>query len=241
MLATQIIQQVSSDLFDQADGDTYARWSQADLLGFLNIAEKQIVFLKPSSYTVTGTYQLVSGTRQSLPDGTASFADPSLVTLAMAIELIRVIRNMGSDGLTEGDAITSINPKDLDECIPSWRAATANATVLHSVFEPTDRSNFDVYPPQPSGSSPGWVEVLYSAVPPGILISGDTNLGDEYAEATKEYMKYLAYDVDAANSQFSAQRAAQHLNSFMLLIGRKDMIEVKYKGKAYGNADQSVS
>ena len=72
------------------------RWSTDELLDWLNMAQKQIVLLKPDAYIVTKVMQLSVGTRQSLPDGSSNFQDPSEADLPAGILLIDISRNMGS-------------------------------------------------------------------------------------------------------------------------------------------------
>lgn len=220
----------------------YDRWEEADWLDFLNSGERQLIFFKPSSYPVTGVYQLVEGTKQDLPDGTSSYQNPSASNLAQAVELIDITRNMGAAGTTPGASIHKVNPKDLDELIPDWRSATASATVLHFMFDPNDRTKFEVYPPQPS-SSMGWIETVYSAIPTEIAATGNNiNLRDEYVEPLKNYMKFRAFSWDAQVSQFAYQRALDAWNLFLTQIGRKDLVERRLPAKrgSHGNANQPV-
>ena len=232
MLASELILAVSNDLQDQDSGDEYSRWTEDDLLGYLNDGERAIVFLKPQAYVDDTPFQLVAGVRQSWPSG--------------AIEPIGRMRNMGPTGTTAGERVFLIEPKDMDECYPGWRSATASATVVHFMFDQNDRRSFEVYPPQPT-SSMGYVEAPYSKVPPTIVKDGTSyavsvNLGDEYKEALIAYMKFRTWAVDAQDSQYAYARSADAWQLFLALIGRKDLVESKLpaKGRAYGNSDQPI-
>lgn len=233
MYASTIMDEVAADLHDEEALDSDRRWPRTDLLEYLNAGERTLVFLLPTAYVVTGVFQLVAGSKQSLPDGTSSFQDPSAATLPQAIEPISFNRNMGSDGQTPGNAISPIKRDVLDRTVPGWHTATASADIDHSIYDPRDRNNFSVYPPQPS-SDMGWIEVPYSAVPPEIVAGAgpdydvDINLEDSYAEPLKHYMRFRAYSKDSAQSQDAASRALSEWNNFVLLIGRKDMVEKKY-------------
>lgn len=238
VLASTLIAECAIDLLDTS----YDRWSQDNWLVFLNAGERQLIYFKPTCYTVTAVYQLAAGTKQNLPDGTATYQNPSSATLKQAVELIDITRNMGADGLTAGASIRRTSLKDLDETLPAWRSATAAATTLNYVFNPEDRTKFEVYPPQPS-SSRGWIEAVYSAVPTVIASAATAiNLRDEYAEPLKVYMKHRAYAVDAQISQYAYQRAIDHWNQLVTLIGRKDLLETTLppvRG-AHGNTNQRV-
>jgi len=238
--ASALIEEVSHDLMDQFSGDEYSRWTQADLLRYLNAAEMQTVFFKPQSNVVTGTYRLIAGVAQSLPDGTSSYQTPSAVTLKKAIELISINRNMGTTGLVAGETIYPVDPKEMDSVVPGWRSVTASATVVHSMFDPDDRTSFDVYPAQPT-SSMGWIEAIYSAVPDTIAVADDDyevaiTLPDEYGPALRSYMKFRAYARDSKDSTYAYARSLDAWNHFLSLIGRKDLIESRLPSRrAYGN------
>ena len=239
MEANTLITECAADLFDP----DYDRWrATEDWLVYLNAGQRQVVFFKPTAKTITAVYQLVAGIKQTLPDGTSSYQDPASQTLAEAVELIDIKRNMGSDGTTPGASIFPVNPKDLDDTVPDWRSATEAATVLNFMFDPNQRTRFEVYPPQPS-SGMGWVEVIYSAIPAELPnVNTDISLKTEYAEPLKNYMKYRAFAVDAQNSRYAHERALDHYNLFLTQIGRKDLIERRLPTRrgSHGNTDQPV-
>jgi len=229
VLASTLMEECASDLLDP----DYDRWDEDDWLKYLNAGERQLVYLKPSSYTISTAFQLVEGIRQSIPSG--------------GIELVDITRNMGIDGLSPGASITKIDPKDMDEVFPDWRDVTASVTVIHFMFDPNDRKSFQIYPKQPAASN-GYVEAIRSAVPPPIVKDGDSyavaiNLDDEYAEPLKNYMKHRAHIVDAQVSQLAYQRSLDSWNLFLTQIGRKDLIESRLPAKRgkHANSNQPVS
>lgn len=226
-LASKLILEVSTDLIDQDPGDTYSRWTETDLLGYLNDAQSQIVFFMPTANIDAVSFQLAAGVAQSVPSS--------------IVELVSVDRNMGADGATPGETIYPIDSKDMDEGFPGWRSATAAATVIHFMFDAKDRRSFDVYPPQPAANQ-GWVEATGSVVPTVLASSAlNISLGDEYGPAIKAFMKYAAYSMDAAHSEYAGVRAQNWWNMFLTLIGRKDLIEKQYPARKNGNSSQSVS
>ena len=236
MLISTVISEVSTDIFDPSN----VRWSESVLLDFYNAAERQITYFKPTSYIVSGVYELAEGTKQDLPDGTNSFQDPDSNTLEQSIELIRVTRNMGTDGATVGDDVYTVTPADMDELYPGWRSATASATVVNVIYDPKIRIGFEVYPPQPS-SSRGWLEIIYSGVPtPATDTSESMNLRTEYAEPIKNYIKHRVYSLDSLNSQYAASQAIGFWNLFLAQIGKKELIEREYRGANSGNSDKPI-
>jgi hypothetical protein len=225
VVASTLIAECAGDLFDPG----YDRWEETDWLAYLNSGERQLIFFKPTSYSITTAFVLVEGIQQSLPSG--------------AVELIDITRNMGTDGTTAGASIFKVDPKDVGETIPGWRSDTASATVIHFMFDPNNRTKFDVYPKQPS-SAFGYVDGVYSAIPTEIAATGNNiTLNDEYSEPLKNYMKFRALAKDAQFSDFAYRRSLDAYNLFVTQIGRKDLVETRLPAKrgSHGNANQPVS
>ena len=206
----------------------YDRWDQDFHLESANEAERQAVILKPDVYVVTSSFQLVQGPKQSLP--------------TTAIQLERITRNRGVAGSTDGAEITLINRDDLAAVRPDWHADTyESTTVEHYMHDEKDPLTFWIYPAQTS--SPYYVEAIYAAYPtPITAIGNNINLADIYRDLIKHYMVFRAHALDAANSQFSAQRAVQAWNLFVTMLERKDLVERAYSPKlrnaANGNSNQ---
>lgn len=238
-LASTLIDECESDVLDTSND----RWDTDDWINYLNAGERQLIFLKPSAYVDTLVYQLVAGTRQTIPDGSASYQSPAGATHPKAVELIDIVQNMGTDGTTAGATIHKADPRDLDEVLPDWRSDTADATVLNFMFDPNNRDEFEVYPPQPAASM-GWIKAIMSVLPSSeISAVGDSvHLGDEYREPLKNYMKYRALAIDAQVSQYAYQRALDYWNMFVTQIGRKDLVERRLPATrgSHGNSNQRV-
>lgn len=208
--ALTLMTECATDLGDSGND----RWEKTDWLDYLNAGERQLVYLKPSSYVITNIFQLVSGVRQTIPTN--------------GIEVVDITRNMGTDGATPGAPIHRTGLKDIDETMPYWFQDLADDVVLNWMFDPNDRKKFVVYPAQPN-SGQGYVEALYSAVPTELTdadyFGSNINLADEYTEPLKNFMKFRAMSVDAQNSQNALSRALGYWNLFLTQIGRKDLIE----------------
>lgn len=244
--ATTIIAEVSGDLDDQWPEDEYTRWSQDELLEYLNDGQDMIAFFQPTAYTPAMIYQLAAGTRQGLPDGTSAFKDQLGNTHPKAVELIRFTRNMGTNGFIPGPTIHKIDPIVMDEVVPNWRSAKLSSTVVHAMFDQNDRTQFEVYPPQPSVNQ-GWIETIASAVPAHVVKNTALNdpfdveitLGDQFRTAIKTYMLYRAFRKDAKSSQLAYRRAIDAWNLFLTLIGRKDLVEKQLPAAARGSNNGS--
>ena len=172
------------DLIDRAETvlqDTNnTRWAQAELLGYLNDAQREIVMQRPDAKVTNATLTCAASSKQTLPAG--------------ALRLIDVIRNVS------GKAITQIDRKVLDVQNPSWHTGSGNAAVEHFMYDPTDPKNFYVYP-VPTNSVQ--ISIAYSESTSDITIgnyssSTDTiGLDDTYANAILDYMLYRAYQKDS--------------------------------------------
>jgi len=203
-----------NDIVDRAEtilqDTTNVRWPSAELVDWLNAGQVEVVLLKPNSHVTHAAVVLViSETKQSIPSA--------------GIQLIDVVRNMGTGGSTPGDAIRLIDRKLLDEQVPDWHSATGSAVVKHFMFDPRNPRNFFVYPPQP-GSSPGYVDIVYSATPAAASAGGNITLGDEYANVLLDYILYRAYQKDADYAE-NSQRAALYYQAFIGALGKKESNE----------------
>jgi hypothetical protein len=188
---------------------TYTRWTQDELLGWLNDGQRELVALKPNAYVKLTAAQLVAGTRQSLPsDG---------------FELVDVVRNLGTDGATPGRAIRQVSREILDAQNPDWHSSTADATVKHFTYSILNPKTFYVYPPQPADSR-GYAELVYFATPADATSNGTITLDDIYVTALQNYVLYRAYLKDAeygGNAALSAGYYAQ----FSAILGGKAAAE----------------
>lgn len=147
VLASAIISEASTSFLHDEDND---RWTQDEQLQNINDGQRMIVFLKPDANVFNTGIPLKSGTKQSIPDGSAEFKNDAGETLAAGMSLLDVVRNMGSDGLTPGDAISIVDRHLLDTGNPSWHSDTGANAVSNYVFSEQDPKTFYCTPPQPS-------------------------------------------------------------------------------------------
>lgn len=200
-----IITQAQSILQDV----TGIRWPAAELLGWLNDGQREIVLFKPNSFVKNTIIQLASGTNQQLP--------------ADGVQLIDVVRNMGQSGSTPGNAIRITMREILDSNTPNWHASTPSNVVLHYMYSELNPKNFYVYPPQPS-TGQNFVEIIYGAAPTDTAINGTITLDDIYQNVLLDYMLYRAYSKD---TEWAADqnRAATHQNAYLTALKGKTAME----------------
>lgn len=204
ILISTIIDEVRADAQDTDIND----WSQARMLLFANSVSRDIAIYKPDASITNETLQLVAGTKQSCPSDSLAF--------------IRLIRNMGADGLTVGNGITLISDEQyFTRMNPAWHTATASATVESYFFDKRNPKTFFVYPPQPS-SGMGYVEMENVTLPTSMTAVTDAiPLDDIYADAYRSGMLSYCYRLDKYMRSYPGMWR-EHFNSFLTILGVKE-------------------
>lgn len=198
---------------------TNVRWPEAELTYWLNDAQRAIVLIKPDASAVNAAVICVAGAKQSIP--------------AAGVQLLDIIRNMGTNGTTPGRAILQIERRILDEQRPDWHTETASDEVKHFMFDERNPRNFYVYPPQPT-SAFGYVEMLYSAAPTDLAtLASVISLDDIYAGPILDYILFRAYSKDADLSPSAPQRATAYYQAFMAALSGKNEAESMHDPDAY--------
>lgn len=191
--AAELLQDVSS-----------VRWTQAELMRWLNDGRRELCIFRPDLYAVTAVIPLAGGTRQQIPDDGTRFID--------------AIRNMEPDGLTPGPAVRIIEREFLDAHVPNWHAG-GPGPVQHFMFDERAPLTFYVYPPAFAASN---LEIAYAKEPVEITDTA-TPLNAErlYTSALVDYVCYRAFAKDATFAG-NMQRSAVCYQQFKLAIGEGD-------------------
>jgi hypothetical protein len=188
------------NLLQDQDG---VRWVDDELVRWVNDAQREIVLLKPDSYSTRATHSCVAGTLQSLPsDG---------------LQILDVTRNL--DGTKR--AIRLVSRYILDAENPTWHSATESSDIRVFTFDERAPTSFYVFPPAQAAAQ---IEVLYSTAPPAVNIAGSLSLNDIYVGAIVDYVCYRAFSKDAEYAQ-NGQRAESHYVKFMNSLGVKAQAE----------------
>ena len=196
---------------DTLQDSTAVRWSEAELLRYINDAQREIVNFRPESSADHANVQLATGTEQTIPD--------------VGLRLIKVVRNMSTTGgsSTGARAIRLVDINILNAKEPDWHdpTVTGDAThgtiVKHYVFDEDDPRKYYVYP---GVSGNAYVEIVYSRTPTDLANTSATiYIDDIYGNAIVDYVLYRAYMKDA---EFAAnsQRAGQHYQLFTASLGQ---------------------
>ena len=201
--AVDLINRVSDTLQDP----TFVRWTQGELLNYLNDAQRQVVLFRPDAKAVNAAFTCTSAAKQSLP--------------ADGLRLINVLRNTG------GRAITKVDRSILDVQLPTWYETAAAADgVKHYVYDALDPKNFYVFP-KPAASHQ--IDIVYAISPVDLVISNFTTdtqvigIDDIYANALMDYMMYRAYQKDSEFANLN--RAAVYYQAFTTSLGIKSQAD----------------
>ena len=191
------------------------RWSStAELILWVNDAQREIAILKPDATSTNTTVTLAAGTKQSIP------ADGN--------RLLNVVRNMSAASSGTGKRTVRLVSRDiLDSLEPSWHDpavkgdAKHGTSVKHFMYEEQNPRNYYVYP---GVSGNAYLEIIYSANPATVAANGNLGVPDIYATAIMHYVLYMCYmkETEFVGSQ---QRANGHFNLFMSTITGKAQVD----------------
>lgn len=194
---------------------TGVRWPVvAELVLWVNDAQREIALLKPDAAAVNDTITLIAGTKQSIPTG--------------GNRLLKVVRNMSSasDG-TGKRAVRLVDREVLDAQTPDWHDPTVagdaahTAVVKHYIYDESNPRNFYVYP---GVNGAAYLEIIYSSNPAAVAQVDNLSIPDIFANAVLNYVLYMAYmkDAEYAGNQ---QRASSHFQLFTASITGKGQID----------------
>lgn len=200
----ELIQETYVQLHDER---LRARWSEAELLDYLNQGFEEAIAIRPEIGATPVTLALVEGTRQALPAG--------------GLRLLDVSRNMV--GETPGRVIRMVDRDNLDGSDPDWHTATPAAVIWEYTYDAKrEPKAFYVNPPAVADTE---IAVVYSCVPQYVTFATGWEdlpipLDDIYHTAWINYMIYRALN-KMTDYAMEEGRAFMHLKQFYFLIGAK--------------------
>jgi hypothetical protein len=188
MLASRVINQARV-LLNDPDA---VRWTDAELLAWLNGGQLQIVAVRPDMKTATVDLTLVAGVEQSIP--------------TTGLRLIDVKRNV------DGPAVTLVSRDQLNEFDPDWYVADPSDYIRHFMFDDAVPKAFEVYPPANAGQK---VRVVHSVVPTDCAdLAASIDLDDTCEGPLIDWVCYRAWSKDGDSPQDGA-KAANAITTFM--------------------------
>ena len=204
--AQDLIDEVRFVIHDESP--TY-RWSDAELLDYINAGVRQIIQVVPEANAVREAVQISTQlAKQTLPSG--------------GISLIKVGRNASTDGTTFEGVIRRVEKDVLDSYDPDWeydttvKADAANYFV-HWAHDPAEPKVYYLYPAPAAATR--YVELVYAKVPTALDSVDDTfPLADEYWNAGVMYTVYRALTKESRDTMPDSYR--QELwNNFLTSLG----------------------
>jgi hypothetical protein len=166
-----VLWQCSTLLLDSAT--QFQRFPELALVQRLNLAQVAIAKFLPMSCARVDAIKLVAGTRQSIeaiPSANCKPGDGSTPSATIyGTALLAVVRAMGSDGLTPGNAIRLVESKMLDRSDPEWHTKTADFGIKGYAYDERTPRYFYV---TPGAFGTEWIEARYYAQPLPIPAGG---------------------------------------------------------------------
>lgn len=171
------------------------RWSDAELLGWINACINVMVDLRPDLFSAQETHVCTAGPRQEV-----TFDRVRLVQ-----EVVRI---------TDGAAILPVDREVFDRYNPSWYTGSSGPAA-NWMPHPASPKRFYLYPPSPAGQH---VEVVYiRAHVPITAITDTINLPENYAPAIQAFVVYRAESKD--DEQINTSRAQAFMSDFAGMVG----------------------
>lgn len=177
------------------------RWPVEELLRWINDGAREVILYRPSAHAVTKTLPLKSGTYQEIPEG--------------GVQLLDVIRNMGTDGTRPGIAVRRTDRNLLSDQDPNWHSSSPGSAIYHYTVEDRNPKGFYVWPAARAGMQ---VEMLYACLPDAVTsIEQTLDMGAEYINPIVSYVVYRCFSKDSEYSQGGV--AAAHYQAFATAMG----------------------
>lgn len=206
---TDIATEARADLND-GDAANY-RWSDAEILRFINAAVRAIVHLLPEANIVEEEVTLVAGSRQTLP--------------ARGVKFLGLYNVQTDDEDTyRGKSVTVVEEDALDSSMTSWMYELLEpgeaGVVQHVIHDPRDPTAFAVFP-APTDANPIDAFVKYAKMPAAMAALSETfGLRDEFLNGAVEYVKYRMLSKDGRYSTDPTRRL-ELWNNFRQALGLK--------------------
>ena len=190
------------------------RWTAPEHAANINAAIREVVDLRPDSYTKVRSMPLSPGTEQSLAS-------------TGGLYLVSVLCNLGVNGAIPGYAPRPIDAATMDAHRPNWRGDAASGTVRHYITDPRTPKRFEVWPPQPDPAE--YVRVLQSEYPAEIALNAgaDFPLSDQFINATVQISLYFGWQKAVGGD---LGRSAFHRKEGMQMLGLSGQSQQKTQG-----------
>lgn len=188
------------------------RFSDADLLGFVNQAIERTCMMRPDLFITNATVTpTVDQVEQELPS-----------TVTRLMEIHRVVG---------GESLGEVDKQTMDRSYPSWTTATSD-TPVNWMRHPRNPRRYYLYPAPEIGTQ---ITVEYVVVPGDYALGDTIALPDSYKAAMEDCVAALAELTD--NEHVETQRYKTLMDSFMQALGA-DFSQRKFVDSEDGEAEQ---
>ncbi len=221
ILCSDIFALANRQLHDVA-GQT---WPSSVMIPYLNLAIYEICNYKPEAYPVTKTVTLMGGPVQSLDDN--------------AIELLDIICNMGTDGLTPGPSVPVLKKEAVDTLVPDWQTYTPGSVVLFSMIDSRNPKYYYTVPPIAVTNPMPKLKLIQAEMPDKIVDPSDEYpLDASYVPAAVDYLIFRAL-AESTTIPGAMQKAGVFLNKFTSNLGIKTAVEMKTERKQEATGEKT--
>jgi hypothetical protein len=168
-------------------------WTAAELVEWLNAAQRAIVSVRPDATNTLATPTLALGTRQNL------------LNMGLSLQpcrLMDVLRNAAA--ASNKTPVTLVERRLLQAQVPGWHAMTPTLNIQHYTYDEADQTVFYVYPPAATGAQ---LDLMFAAFPADIAVpaagstfanvTGNLALADEFFAPLLDLVLYRAYSKNA--------------------------------------------
>lgn len=215
-----IVDEVRAEINDEDVAELH--WSDADMLRYVNAAQRRIVILVPEANVVEETFTVINNDiRQVLPAGGIKFLD---------------VDNYDATNAVRGPRITQVEYDAMNSSHPTWGALEQYATKLEYPDAVTEYvvSQFDHYAHDPRDPKayhlfPATTSILFEVLlkyvkVPTVLatLAGTFALADKYRNPAKLYIRYRTLETDTRYSAGSARRTEAY-SKFLSSLGIQDV------------------
>lgn len=198
---TELTERISDQLLDK----DFVRWSNEEIIRWINDAASEIVIRRPPAGTKTETLVLEEGARQELPDA--------------AFQLIDVVRNISAQTKYP---IQRVSRHELESHASTWYDDEHADHVQNYSYDDRQPKVFYVWPQVTAGTE---VEVVYTRPPATITADTDQlDIGKEYMGPIVSYVLYRCFSKDAENNDINL--ATAHYTAFNESLGANTAMQL---------------
>lgn len=196
-----IVERITDLLLDKERSAGKWRWSDDELIRWINDSRMAILTRRPQALSKLASVALVKGTKQALPDD--------------GVQLLDIVRNMGSDGKTPGRSIRRTDRQNIDDMDLYWHKATESAEISQFTYDDRNPKIFFVQPPAKAGTT---IEISYAQIPAAVAaLTDELDIGLESLDAVLNYVCYRAKSKDSEYA--NAGEAAAFYGAFNDALG----------------------